>query len=104
MEAARQSPELTNSLEFLKRDLNLRPVTADHLLRRRPFFFNAWPQPLGRSLELWWDDGLLVLIGSLTDLWSHPQLTRIEIRDVHEWGINLLHFVWQRQHFRRLLQ
>ncbi|MEM1292806.1 MAG: hypothetical protein AAGH67_15180 [Cyanobacteria bacterium P01_H01_bin.162] len=104
VEAVRQSPELTKSLEFLKRDLSLRSVGADHLLRRRPFFFNAWPQPLGRSLELWWDDGLLILIGSFTDLWSHPQLTRTEIREVHEWGSNLLHYVWQRQHFRRLLQ
>ena len=104
VEAVRQSPELTKSLEFLKRDLSLRSVGADHLLRRRPFLFNAWPQPLGRSLELWWDDGLLILIGSFTDLWSHPQLTRTEIREVHEWGSNLLHYVWQRQHFRRLLQ
>ena len=77
---------------------------TENQLRRRPFLFNAWPQPLGRSLELWWDDGLLILIGSFTDLWSHPQLTRTEIREVHEWGSNLLHYVWQRQHFRRLLQ
>ncbi|MDB9526507.1 hypothetical protein PN498_10945 [Oscillatoria sp. CS-180] len=104
VEAEHRSVEWLSSLEFLKRDLHLQPVAADHLLRRCPFFFNAWPQPVDHSIELLWDDGLLVVIGSLVDLWSHPQLSRTDVREAHEWGLNLLHYAWQHHHFYQLLR
>ncbi len=91
--------DLRHSLGQIKRDLNLQPVPHNHSLRRRPFLFHAWPQ----NLELYWDQGLVVVVGSLVAGWSGDRLSRTEIREGHELGINLLHYGWQHQRLRQLL-
>ena len=102
-----ETPELDatllRSLQFLKRELDLQPVSRDHVLRQQPFWFNTWPEPLGQSVELFCDEGLIVIVGELVDQWRGTQLSRTTIRELHEWGLNLLHYVWQRHHFRQLL-
>ncbi|WP_155524076.1 hypothetical protein [Nodosilinea nodulosa] len=84
--------ELRRSLESVKRDLNLQPVPLHHSLRRQPFLFNTWPRLGERDLELYWDQGLMVIEGSLVDGWRGDRLSRSEIRKGHELGINLLHY------------
>lgn len=95
--------ELRRSLESVKRDLNLQPVPLHHSLRREPFLFNTWPRLGDRNLALYWDQGLVVIEGSLVDGWRGDRLSRTEIREGHELGINLLHYGWQYHRFRQLL-
>ncbi|NER81507.1 MAG: DUF4159 domain-containing protein [Leptolyngbya sp. SIO1D8] len=103
VETPELNPALLRSLQFLKRELDLQPVPEDHVLRQQPFWFNSWPQPLGQSIEVLCDRGLIVIVGELVDRWQGAGLSRTAIREMQEWGLNLLHYVWQRHHFQKLL-
>jgi hypothetical protein len=103
VETGELNQSLISRLELLKRDLHLRPVDDPHPMLRRPFLFHTWPHIPSHPMELYWDDGVLVAVGNLVNLWNGNQLDRTTIREVHEWGINLLHYVWQRHHFQQLL-
>ncbi|MEL6381641.1 MAG: hypothetical protein AAFQ89_04050 [Cyanobacteria bacterium J06626_18] len=104
VETAELDAVLLRRLQFLKGDLDLRPVAEDHGLRQQPFLFDTWPQPKNQLIELLCDEGVMVIVGELVDLWRGQHLSRTAIREGHEWGINLLYYVWQRHHSQALLR
>jgi hypothetical protein len=103
IETPQITPEIQQTLQRLKRHLNLQKVPLEHEVRRRPFWFGEWPTQVNRSLELYMDEGIWLFVGSITEAWSGQGLQRHEIRSFHEWGINVLHHCWMRRHLKALL-
>ncbi len=79
----------------------------DHPLRRQPFLFVALPEINRYPIEVWHDGGGIILVeGELSAAWGFDEelfLSRNDIRTAQEFGINLLHFAWQRRHLTELL-
>lgn len=77
-----------------------------HPLRRSPFLFGTLPEIQSRALQLHTCGGVVLLTGRLSTAWglAEMQLPRADIRTNQELGINILHFLWQRQHILHLLQ
>ncbi|NEQ32015.1 MAG: hypothetical protein F6K04_13595 [Leptolyngbya sp. SIO4C5] len=71
---------------------------------KQPFLFGCLPQIAADSLELYQGGNVLLAMGNLSDPWSGRHLSRLEIREAQEFGINLLYFAWQENLFTRLLQ
>ncbi|MEO1388478.1 MAG: hypothetical protein AAFV85_14050 [Cyanobacteria bacterium J06634_6] len=90
---------IAEELSRLSRELPQHTVPKEHKLRSQPFLFSAFPRPMGKSVDLYYERGLFVLAGELVKHWSGDNLTRSHIREVHEWGINLLYYVCQYQHY-----
>ena len=75
-------------------------VPPAHPLRRQPFAFgqglSLHPQPLALFNWGW----VVVVVGELTGTWGGPKtqfMPRDSLRSAQEFGINLLHFAWQRR-------
>lgn len=75
-------------------------VSQAHPLRRQPFAFgqglSLHPQPLALFNWGW----VVVVVGELTATWGGPKtqfMPRDSLRSAQEFGINLLHFAWQRR-------
>ena len=79
----------------------------DHPLRRQPFLFVALPEINRYPIEVWHDGGGIILVeGELSAAWGFDEelfLSRNDIRTAQEFGINLLHFAWQRRNLTDLL-
>jgi hypothetical protein len=73
-------------------------------LQSHPFLFAAPPSCQGTPATIYLGSGSVLITQMLFDAWSGQyQLPRHEIRAAQEFGINILHFAWQRRHFAQLL-
>jgi hypothetical protein len=82
-------------------------LAPDHALRRSPFLFGLLPQIQGNSIQLYSSGSVVLVEGRLSPAWGLAEgllLPRSEIRTAQEFGINILHLIWQRQQFTDLLQ
>jgi len=82
-------------------------LPRDHLLRRSPFLFGRLPDVRSHPIQVYNSGGIVLIEGRLSPLWGLSetlQLKRSEIREAQEFGINLLHFFWQRWQLERLVQ
>lgn len=85
---------------------SLQTMPADHPIRCQPFQFGALPIVNQQPVELFFSDHLLMLVGDLSVVWgggSKEGFARDQIRTAQEFGTNILHYAWQRQHYRQLL-
>ncbi|MGF1575372.1 MAG: DUF4159 domain-containing protein [Cyanophyceae cyanobacterium] len=88
--------------------LSLEPLTRRHPLRRQPFLFAALP--LGsqsRPVQLFVAGGVIVCMGDIAGVWGLDEklsLSRTQIREGQELGINLLHYAWLRHGMTQLQQ
>jgi hypothetical protein len=106
IEAAQKSPSLKAIFRQLV-DLNgtaIEPVTLPHPVMVRPFRFGKLPMSGNRQIEMFYSNGFILVIGSLSEAWNSGQLDRQDIRAAQELGTNILHFVWQRRHLIELLR
>ncbi|MCY7323612.1 MAG: DUF4159 domain-containing protein [Phormidesmis sp. CAN_BIN36] len=81
-------------------------LPRQHLLRRSPFLFGALPT-VHHPIQVYNSGGIILIEGRLSPVWGLTetlQLKRSEIREAQEFGINLLHFFWQRRQANRLTQ
>ena len=73
----------------------------DSVLTQSPYLFDALPQLPTGPVHLLADDGIVLVIGSLSAAWSRQQfdapLPRSTMRDAQELGINILHYSSSRQ-------
>ncbi len=82
-------------------------MPREHLLRRSPFLFGKLPNVQSHPIQVYNSGGIVLIEGWLSPMWGLTetlQLTRSEIREAQEFGINLLHFFWQRRQLKRLVQ
>jgi hypothetical protein len=80
-------------------------LSSQHPLRSHPFLFTQLPPFYNCPTEIMLNEGVICLTGRLTDAWSGQEnLSRSEIREAHELGINILHYAWRRRHLKQLLQ
>lgn len=115
IEAPTITDEIDKSLQAFTRGVGLQKLSKTHAIRHTPFLFGQWPpspgyafgpsseQPQKPLIDLFCNDGIVLLKGPATDSWRGESLPRHEIRTHHEWGINLLHHLWTRRHLRILL-
>jgi hypothetical protein len=79
-----------------------------NLLRTQPFLFVALPDVTASPLQLYVADGIIVVLGNLSASWGpdpeDKNCPRHKIRAAQEFGINILHFAWQRRQISGLLQ
>jgi hypothetical protein len=74
-------------------------------LQSHPFLFTTPPSCQGTPATIYLGGGVVLITQMLFDAWSgQHQLPRHEIRAAQEFGINILHFAWQRRHFAQLLE
>lgn len=79
-----------------------------HPLKQHPFLFGQLPSIQGQPIQVRQWDGIILLLGDLAahcglgsgELTSHL-IPRDQLRNNHEFGVNLLHFAWER---RQMLQ
>lgn len=100
--------------DLVARKFNLNSLTWQtkldryHPLRIQPFLFVALPEINRNPIEVWYHEkGLILTEGELSAAWGYDEdlmLTRGEIRAAQEFGINLLHFGWQRRTLTQLLR
>lgn len=84
----------------------LQTLPADHPIKSQPFQFGALPTVNQQPVELFLSDHLLMMVGELSVVWgggSKEGFDRGQIRTAQEFGINILHYAWQRQHYHQLL-
>lgn len=87
-------------------DQPLQVLPADHPIGCQPFQFGALPTVNQWPIELFLSEHLLMVVGDLSVVWgggSKEGFARDQIRTAQEFGINLLHYVWQHQNYRQLL-
>lgn len=80
-------------------------IDSDHPLRTVPFSFSRWPTLNSRSLQVYCWDGIVLVVGNLTELWESDktlQCPRSDIRTAQEWGVNVLHYAWRHHHLTQL--
>lgn len=85
---------------------SLRTLPANHPLGCQPFQFGALPTVNQQPVELFLSEHLLMMVGDLSVVLgggSKNGFARDQIRTAQEFGINILHYAWQRQHYRQLL-
>jgi hypothetical protein len=99
--------QITNFLDkprskFMKKELkSWQTLDLDHPLRLQPFLFSLLPE---FCKDVKYADGILMIDGNLSNYWGltkNLDLPRHSIRTAQEFGLNILHFAWQR---RRLTQ
>lgn len=84
----------------------LQALPTDHPLGCHPFQFGALPSVNQQPVELFLSKHLLMVVGDLSVVWgggSKPGFARDQIRTAQEFGINILHYAWQQQHYHQLL-
>ncbi len=80
-------------------------LDRQHPLRQQPFLFGALPSLDQHPIRAWNWGGIVLLFGDISQNWgldddlSQPRET---LRTAQEFGINLLHFAWQRRQLRTL--
>ena len=94
---------LQESIKRLQRHLELRRVASPHLITRHPFLFGQLPE-LSADNGLWVDDRIVIVPPSLFEYWHSQEQSRQAIRTWHEFGINLLYYIWYNSHIRKLLR
>ncbi|KAM3112958.1 hypothetical protein [Phormidesmis sp. 146-33] len=65
------------------------------------------PTVHSHPVQVYNSGGIVVIEGRLSPSWGLTEtlpLKRSEIREAQEFGINLLHFFWQRRQYKRLAQ
>jgi len=79
----------------------LEPLSRRHPLRRQPFLFAALPIGAQRQpVQVFINGGIVMMVGNLGSMWGLDEelsLPRNTIRTAQEFGINLLHYAWQRR-------
>ena len=104
VETSSADRDLQIALTAIKPNLSLELSTPlNHSVWQVPFLFTTPPAIGGKTVDYLWDDGIGVLVGSVSSAWGGERLPRHEIRSWHEWGVNLLHHCWRRHHLRSLL-
>ncbi|WP_204150202.1 hypothetical protein [Leptolyngbya sp. CCY15150] len=80
-------------------------LPINHRLRTQPFVFTQ-PPTLGQTvLKLLMVGGFICIKERFLDAWGiRGSYSREDTRTAHEFGINLLHFAWQRRHLNELVQ
>ncbi len=80
-------------------------LPVEHLLRTQPFIFTQLPTFKQTALRLLVIGGFICVQGNILDAWGiRGSFSRDETRTAHEFGINLLHFAWQRRQLTQLVQ
>lgn len=80
-----------------------------HPLKQHPFLFGQLPSVQGQPIQVRQWDGIILLLGDLAahcglgsgELTPSHSIPRDQLRNNHEFGVNLLHFAWER---RQMLQ
>jgi hypothetical protein len=80
-------------------------LQLNNFLLKKPFLFQKLPevynQPINISIS---NQGRIIIITQpFSSACCGNNLARQDIRTIHELGINILHFAWQRRHFTQLL-
>ena len=101
--ADRFDQTLQKSIRRLQRNLNLQPLVPRHAITRYPFLFGKLPE-LSEENPLQIDDRIVIVPSVILDYWEGKEQSRHDIRTWHELGINLLYYVWYKNHIRKLLQ
>ncbi len=87
---------------------SLEPLNRRHPLRRQPFLFAALPTGgQARPVQLFAAGGVIVSMGDLAGSWGLDEalsLSRTQMREAQELGINLLHHAWLRHGMTQLQQ
>lgn len=82
-------------------------LSREHPLRNKPFLFVALPEINRYPIELWHNDnGIILIEGNLSAAWGYDEglfLSRNDIRTAQEFGINILHYAWQRKQLMALI-
>lgn len=87
--------------------LNWNDLDRAHPLRRTPFLFGSLNDLSIDSVQLSAQGRIVLIQGELFAAWGVADgrpLGRSQIRAAQEFGINLLHFFWQRRQLMRLTQ
>jgi hypothetical protein len=102
VEASRLEPPLQHLLNQLVQE-HLQPLSNRHPIKCQPFRFGQLPLTEQGPAELMYGGGILLTNSAFAIAWDSDRLPRHEIRAAQELGANVLHFAWQRRHFRQLL-
>lgn len=81
-------------------------LPLEHPLMKQPFLFTQLPIISGNPLHVGISsqDSIILISDLLTTAWGGINIPRQDIRDCHELGIDILHFVWQQRNFAQLIQ
>lgn len=82
-------------------------LSRHHSLRRSPFLFGILPEIQSNPIQLQVCGGCVLIEGRLSPHWGLTEgllLPRSDIRTAQEFGINILHYLWQRRQFTQLLR
>ncbi|MBP0018083.1 MAG: hypothetical protein J7647_11055 [Cyanobacteria bacterium SBLK] len=89
--------------KFMSKGLkSWRELELDHPLHLQPFLFSLLPNS---CKDLKYAEGILAIDGNLCDRWrltKNLDVPRQDIRTAQEFGINILHFAWQRRRLNQL--
>lgn len=80
-------------------------IDADHPLLTKPFLFSQLPSFQGQPHHGFCWGSIVLLINNLPQVWrAEPELklSRNALRTAQEFGINLLHYGWQRRQLTQL--
>jgi len=100
-----QFETLVNALQPFATQLNnplqgIGQLGPDHPLRQTPFLFSQLPVLQDQPLQVRHWGSIVVLLGNLAvhcGLDPALSIPRDQLRSNHEFGVNLLHFAWERQ-------
>lgn len=98
VEALDNPAEKSFNAIFEKLELAFTPIEAPHPIFTTPFLFNAPPQgALGNQVKT--GGGVIFSTAGYSLAWSGAlvsgSVSRADIRSIHEWGLNLLHYCIQ---------
>jgi hypothetical protein len=112
IEIRSQTDELLNSLKsnlpIESPLLNFVELERSHPLRSQPFLFSSLPIILEYPIQILAGDGIIAVFGSLSSLFGGmidaQAISREDIRDFQELGINILNYATQRYAMSRAMQ
>lgn len=94
---------LQTALKRLRRNVNLTPVAPPHPIAQFPFLFGRLPE-FSANEGLWIDERIIVIPSEIFQYWEGKEQSRQDVRTWHEFGINLLYYIWYNSHIHKLLQ
>jgi hypothetical protein len=103
--------KLIESVQALAQKLAhpLQPLTTmrHHPIRTCPFLFSALPLVHQQPIQVFSSSGIVLIQGDIASAWGlddNLSVSRVVLRTAQEFGINLLHYAWQRRQLTGLQQ